>query len=77
MNELSNQLLLQMVSDTLRVVMVLYGLCIIIAVGEGVKKLLELLVKLIFKCCSASWKLVRKVFNRPEVEAVEETSMEV
>lgn len=77
MEELSNQLFLQMVVDTIRVVMVLYGLCILYAAYAGVNALLKLIGKLTVKCSKAIWRFVRKVIKRPEVAVVTEQNVEV
>ena len=77
MKELSDQLFLQMVVDTIRVVMVLYGLAILYVAYAGVNALLKLIGKLTVKGCKAIWRFVRNVIKRPEVAVTTEQNTEV
>lgn len=77
MNEFTDQLFLQMVQDTLRVVMVFDAIYVIWIVGVAMKWLLNLIWKWVTKGSKAVARLLGKVFNRPEVEVVAEQNMEV
>ena len=63
MNKFTDALLLQMVMDTIRVVMVVYALGILILLGEGITRLEKLIGKLIVRGSKAMWRLVKKLFS--------------
>lgn len=77
MDKFTDQLLWQMVMDTIRVVMVVYALGILILLGEGITRLEKLIGKLIVRGCKAMWRLVKKLFSRPQIEVTVEQNMEV
>lgn len=67
MNELWNQLILQMVADTLRVIMLLYGLCIVAAVYVIMDKAINFIFTMIGRGCKAIWSLLKRVLGRQSV----------
>lgn len=76
MNELSNQVFLQMLKDTVRVVMLLDAIYVIWLVSMAMKWLLNLIWKLATKAGKVAWKLMKKVFNRQEIAiTVEQTEV--
>ena len=77
MNQFTNQILMQMVMDTIRVVMLVYALGIIILVVEGMNRLEKLIGKLIVRGCKAMWQLVKKLFSRSEIAITAEEQSEV
>ena len=77
MDQFTNQLLMQMVMDTIRVVMLVYALGILILLGEGMNRLEKLIGKLIVRGCKAMWRLVKKLFSRPEIAVTAEQNVEV
>ena len=77
MGKFTDQLLWQMVMDTIRVVMVVYAFGILILLGEGITRLEKLIGKLIVRSCKAMWRLVKKLFSRPQIEVTVEQNMEV
>lgn len=77
MNKFTDALLLQMVMDTIRVVMVVYALGILILLGEGITRLEKLIGKLIVRGSKAMWRLVKKLFSRPQIAVTAEENVEV
>lgn len=77
MDQVLDQLFLQMVMDTIRVVLVVYAFSILILLGEGINRLEKLIGKLIVRGCKAMWRLVKNIFNRPQVAVKAEQNTEV
>lgn len=77
MDKFTDQLLWQMVMDTIRVVMVVYALGILILLGEGITQLEKLIGKLIMRGCKAMWRLVKHLFSRLQIAITAEQNTEV
>ena len=77
MEKFTDQLLWQMVMDTIRVVMVVYALGILILLGEGITRLEKLIGKLIVRGCKGIWRLVKQIFSRPQIAVTAEQNTEV
>lgn len=77
MDQFTDQILTQMIMDTIRVVMLVYALGILILLGEGMNRLEKLIGKLIVRGCKAMWRLVKKLLCRPEIAITVEEQSEV
>jgi hypothetical protein len=77
MDKLTDALLWQMIMDTIRVVMVVYALGILILLGEGITRFEKLIGKLIVRGCKAMWRLIKKIFSRPQIAVTAEENLEV
>lgn len=77
MDKFTDQLVWQMVMDTIRVIMVIYALGILILLGEGITRLEKLIGKLMVRGCKAIWRLVKQLFSRPQLTVTAEQNTEV
>ena len=77
MDKFTDQLLWQMVMDTIRVVMVVYALGILILLGEGITRLEKLIGNLIVGGCKAFWRLIKRGLNRSQIAVAAEENVEV
>lgn len=67
MDKLVDQLFLQMVIDTIRVVMVIFAFGILFYIGKAINCFSEFLADLIVKGCKAIWRFIKRLINRPEI----------
>lgn len=77
MEKFTDQLLWQMVMDTIRIIMVVYALSILILLGEGITRLEKLIGKLIVRGCKGMWRLFKKLFSRQQIVVTAEQNTEV
>ena len=77
MDIFTEQLLLQTLKDSLRVIMVLDVLIIGTMIYGGLRFLVINIGKLIIKGCKAIWRLIRKLVNKQEEVVLEESKVEV
>lgn len=77
MDSSTNQLLVQTLNDTIRVVMVLSVLVILSTIYGGMKLLMKMIGNLIVKGCKHIWGYIRKTPSEPVIPVTAEQNAEV
>ena len=65
--QIGRSIILQMVMDTIRVIMVVCAFGFLVFIVEAISFFAEFLTNLIVKGCKAIWRFIKKLINRPEI----------